>query len=347
MAIHNGAAASRSSTTRRRLIASSALWLAFGTVKSARGEKAAGRAVQCFLNGPADFSLAGPIVAGKLGLFNGAGLDLELVPGSSDAQAVDSVLANENAVGLTSAIAFLEARASGKPIVAFSASYVQSGGLFYARSNSRIYSPNDFEGKTVNYRRGTDTSLLYDLMLGNRNVNRSAIREVEEPLSINSLIEGKVDILPGHVGIEAREFARRGLAYATVDPRRFGVHLLGSVYFCAEKAIKQNRQTLVSLVQVISAGWEQAYQDYAVTVPMLLGSDFPKWELGYLKSAMDQQRDYVRPAAARPGDYDRSMWTDLYRVMLQMGVIKDTVDISRAVSFDILNDAHRPRSSLK
>lgn len=344
MAVHNGAAAGRPSPTRRRLIASSALWLAFGAVRSARGEKAAGRTVQCFLNGPADFSVAGPIVAGKLGRFAGASVDLELVPGTSDSQAIDSVLQNENAIGLASAIGFLGARASGKPIVAFSASYVQSGGLFYARANSRIYSPRDFEGKVANYRRGTDTALLFDLMLANSNVNRSTIREIEEPLSADALIEAKVDILPGHVGVEAREFAKRGLSYATIDPRRFGVHLLGSVYFCTEKTIRQNRQALVALVQAISAGWEQAYQDYSVTLPMLLGRDHAEWEFGYLRSAMDQQRDYVRPAAARVGDYDRQMWMDLYRVLLQMGIVKDTVDLSRAVSFDILNDAHRPRA---
>ena len=184
-------------------------------------------------NGPITPTAAGIIVAQADGLFAREGLTITLQAGRDDAEVAATVAADDHVIGQVTAYGFLKARTAGLPIVAFASSYATSSVELYALATTSLNVPADVAGKIISYKPDSDTGSVVEALIRTQQIPRSQIRMTETPASVEQLLAGRIDILPGRSEVEGEDL--RALKDSLPDPesrslrcsyRRLGVHRL-------------------------------------------------------------------------------------------------------------------------
>jgi len=62
---------------------------------------------------------------------------------------------------------------------------------------------------------------------------------------------------------------------------------------------------------------------------------------------LEQQRALLRPLGARFGEFDDIHWRSLQAILIQQRLLKEPLELSRAVTYDLLHDAYLPSGSLE
>jgi ABC-type nitrate/sulfonate/bicarbonate transport system substrate-binding protein len=295
------------------------------------------------LKGPFGPTCAGEMVAFRSGLFQGVGLNLVLEPGGADADPITSVVSGADTFGVVRGDRFLVARSKGAPIVAFAAGYLESPVGFYVLEKSGIHTPQDFIGKRVVRLAGQDTALIYDAMLAHLHISRSQIREAAKGADISELINGNVDVWPGHVGREAYALQQRGISFNVIYPSNYGIHVPGTVYFTSEKVIRDNPSLVQKFLNAVIAGWNMTYADYSKSVQLISAFDEKLLPPDRVLFELKAERDTILPLGRRFAEFDETQWKMLRTILINARLIhdEDSVDLSRAVAYDFLKEAYR------
>jgi ABC-type nitrate/sulfonate/bicarbonate transport system substrate-binding protein len=293
------------------------------------------------LDGPFDPSFAGEMVAERAGLFAGENLRIELRLGAPEADPIPRVSSGDDTIGIVGAERFLLARGAGMPLVAFAAAYLESPVLLYARETSGIRTPYDFAGKRIGHRAGGDTAIIYDAMMAKLQLPRGETREIPAGLDLAPLLRDEIDVWPGHVGAEAYALTQAGVAANVISPASYGVHVPGTVYFASEKTLRDNPSLVRRFLRAVIAGWQLAYDDDAASVPLIASFDPGTLTPDLVRFALAQQREFLRPLGARFGEFDDTHWRSLQDILVQQKLLKEPMDLSRAVTYDFLRDAYR------
>ena len=281
---------------------------------------------------------AGLIVANRAGLFDRAGLRVELRPQPSDAAVVAAVAAARADIGLARAESFLEARGEGVAIVSFAAGLVESPVTFYALRSSRIHTPLDLVGKRIAYAPGAESAIVYEAMLARLSIPRSRLTEIQAPPGAGPLLDGAVDLAPLG-GADELALRARGVLYATLKPAEFGVHKLGTVYFVSEKAMSEDREVVERFLKALIGGWDKAYDDGPASAAALAG--VLGLEQAQVLALMERQRPLLRPLAARFGEFERQQWRQTEDILVATQILSEPIDLSTAVDFGPLREVYR------
>ena len=284
---------------------------------------------------------AGEMLAARTGLFRREGLKVELREGADSEEAIAAVASGADAIGVARADSFLEARGKGSLIVAFAASFIESPVAFYALKKSTLRGAQDFAEMRIGLRAGDDTEVSFEALAAKLGLPRSTMREAAVGSDVSTLINGDVDVWPGHVGRDDYALASRGVEYIAVSPGSYGVHLPGSVYFASEQTVRERSQLLQSFLRSVIAGWQLAYANASISVPMIVSFDQKKMTPDSVRFALESQRDSVRPIAARFCEFDESHWRSLQEILLSQRLLDKPVDLSLAVTYQFLNEAYR------
>ena len=227
-------------------------------------------AVSLRLMSPFGPAYAGEMVATRSGLFEREGLSVALRSGHNDLDPIASVVNGADTFGITRADSFMSAREKGAPIVAFSASFIESDAVFFALKKSDLMTPQDFVGHRVGRRAGDDTETVYDALTKQFGLQRDQITEVPVANDLAMLIRGDVEVWPGHIGNEDYALDRQGVDYVVISPASYGVHLTGCVYFARDRTVVEEPRLVQHFLNGVIAGWNAAYQDYAISVPLIV-----------------------------------------------------------------------------
>jgi ABC-type nitrate/sulfonate/bicarbonate transport system substrate-binding protein len=302
---------------------------------------AAPSAVSLRLSGPFAPDFAGELVAARAGLFEREGLQVTIQAGSPADDPLQLVAAGTDTFGVTGADRFLAARAQGAPIVAFAAAYLESPVVFYVSDKSEIHTPRDFVGKRIGYQASQDTATIYQAMMVRLSLARSQVHEIRVGSDLTPFLTRAVDVWPGHVGTEAYALSHENVAYNVFGPGDYGVHVPGTVYFAHEKIARGQPGLVRRFLRAVLAGWDQTYADEAASAHVIASYDPATLNADLVRFRLDQQREFLRPFGARFGEFEDTHWRSLQDILLQQRVIKERVDLSKAVTFDFLHDVYR------
>ena len=286
------------------------------------------------------------MVAAQAGLFESEGLHIELKTGNDDADPVHMVSNGINSFGVAGAESFLAARAEGAPIVAFAAAYLETPVVFYVLEKSGIRTPNDFFGKRIGYRPGQDTAMIYQALMAKVLLSRSEVHEVQIGTDVTMLLNGAVDVWPGHVGVEAYGLKQNGVGYNVLTPAAHGVHVLGTAYFTTERTIREQPELVRRFLRAVIRGWELTYADEATSIPLIASYNPTMLTSELVRFELQQQREFLRPTGARFGEFEDTHWRSLQNILVQQKVIREPIDLSNAVTYDFLRDTYRRSGSL-
>jgi NitT/TauT family transport system substrate-binding protein len=298
------------------------------------------------LDGPFDPRFAGEMVAERSGLFEREGLRLDLKQGAFEADPVRRVSAGDDTIGVAGAERFLMARGAGAPIVAFAGAYLESPVLLYALEESGIRTPYDFAGKRIGYRRGGDTALIYDAMMAKLQLPRGETRELSVGSDPTPLMSGEIDVWPGHVGGDGFALKQAGVNANVISPASYGIHVPGTVYFTNEKIVRDEPSLVRRFLRAVIAGWQHAYENEAESVRVIVSFGTDGSTPDRVRFTLAQQRGFLRPLGARFGEFDDVHWRSLQDILVQEKLMKERVDISRAITYEFLRDAYRNTGAL-
>ncbi|WP_212259184.1 ABC transporter substrate-binding protein [Bradyrhizobium liaoningense] len=283
---------------------------------------------------------AGMILAVSDGLFTRVGLGLRVVAGSGDEEAIAAVAADENAIGVASAAAFLKARSQGLPIVAFAGCYAASPVEFFTLAPARLLQPSDLEGKRIGFKRGPELAAVFYEFVAKNSLAQSKLVPIESDEPLQDLLDRKIDVVLGRLDLEGQELARRNIEYKSLSPASYGVHAAGPVYFVHERALGK-RGGLERFITATAEGWNAAYADYDRTIPIIANTIDPPLSLSLIARLMDAQRVYLRPYGTRFGELDERRIRSLQTQLLRVRILQEPVDLTRAVNYDVLKAAYR------
>ena len=286
----------------------------------------------------------GTILAASDGLFTRAGLSVRVVAGSGDADAIGAVAVDENTIGIASAAAFLKARSEGLAIVAFAGCYATSPVEFFTLPDTTLLRPSDLEGKRIGYKRGPELSVVLYEFVAKNSLAQSKLLPIESEDPLQDLLDRRIDVLLGRLDIEGQELARRNIGYKTLSPASYGVRAAGPVYFVQERTLGK-RRSLEKFVIATAAGWNAAYADYERTIPIIANSIDTPLSRPLIARLMDAQRGFLRPYGTRFGELDERRIHVLHAQLLQRRLLQETVDLTRAVNYDILKEAYRSEAN--
>lgn len=298
-------------------------------------------AVSIQFNAPLGARFAGEIVAANTGLFREANIEATLKPGQDDVGAIASVVAGSALVGVVDPVSFLKARAAGQPIVAFAADYVENSTVFYTLDKANVRAPEDFVGKRVGRINDTRRTIFYDRLLSMRGISRSNVRETDKNVDVAGLLGNEIDVLPGRVGLEAYALKTAGASYRTVRLFDFGIHVPDLVYIASEKTVRDRPSLLVRLLESVIAGWTRTYTDTAQASRIVADKAGPGASIERAAFELGVQRDFVITVGRRIMEFDELQWKQLYRILVDARQLDEYFDLSRAVTYSIIKDAHR------
>ena len=296
------------------------------------------------LSGPFGSGFAGEMVALAAGLFAREGMIVTLRPGNTDTNSLSRVAAGEDVIGVAGAEQFLTMRAQGTPVVAFAAGFLKTTVEFYALERSGIRTPFDFVGRRIGYQPGQGTAIIYRAMMDRLQISRSKVQEIPVGIDVSPLLDGRVEVLPGHVGVEAYALTSKGISYNVVSPPDYGLHVPGTVYFTTERTIREHPDTVTRFLRAVIAGWELSYSDEQRSIPMIVAYDTAALSSDMVHFQLEHQRDGLRPYGTRFGETDESQWRLLQATLIQQGQIKEPINLTSAVTMAFLQDVYRSRS---
>lgn len=290
-----------------------------------------------------DYSAAGFYSAEINGHFAEQNLKVNLISGGfvdgGYVEPVDEVLEGNGDFGAVSADALLEARESGKPIVAIANMIQRSPSAIISLTSSNIQTPQDLIGKTV-AAAGGGATLRLNSMLKLQGIDPSEVNIIPRVTwGIDPLLNGEVDALVGWIineGVQVREAEQEANFMLLSD---YGVPDYSALIFTTEKMIQDKPEVVERFVRGFTAGLQDVIKD---------PQQAAEFTLRYNDTlVLDQQLrriqasiPLVQPAQTQVAMMDTGTWESIYHDLSNAGVLDDTFDVEKAYTLNFLNKVY-------
>lgn len=203
---------------------------------------------------------AGAVVAKERGFFP-ASWTVNIHAGGFEADSRRLVAAKSDDFGITSALELLQARSKGLALVAIAAIYQKSPVSMLALKESGIIRVEQFLGHVVGVKYGTNTHLMYRVMLSRAGVSEDQVETVPVKFSTLPLVEGQVAIFPSYYMTDPVNLEAAGVSVVTINPDDYGIACYGNVLFTREDVVEEHPELVQEFVDAYRRGWESAVAD--------------------------------------------------------------------------------------
>jgi ABC-type nitrate/sulfonate/bicarbonate transport system substrate-binding protein len=280
---------------------------------------------------------AGFYTAKEKGFYRDNNIDAILEPGGVDFPAVQMVSSGSDDFGVTGADQILLAREKGVPIVAVAVIYRKSPFCYFALKESGITNPQDFVGKNIGVKLGGNEELTYRAMMKRAGVDTKKVNEIPVKFDMSPLFTGQVVAWPGYSINEPIVAQEQGHEVNLIWPSDYGVNLYADTLFTTETMIRDKPDLVKRVIAATVKGWEYAiaHQDEAVKFT-LKQSD--KLKEAHESAMMKASVDLLKPDDKPIGWMDKAKWEEMQNLLLEVGFMKNALDVDKAFTAQFLGD---------
>jgi NitT/TauT family transport system substrate-binding protein len=275
-------------------------------------------------------------VAVEKGYFRDAGIDLEF-DYKYETDGVALVGSGELPFSLVSGEQVLLARAQGLPVQYVAAWYQQYPVSVVANSKAQVLIPQDLKGKKIGLPGlfGANyvglLAMLYEAGMSEKDVNLDAIGFNQ----VDLLASGQQDIIVGYTANEPIQLRARGVPVTEIRVSDY-VQLASNGILASEKVIQEDPELVRAFVGAFLKGLadtitdpQEAYQLSASHIPN--SADLDKdVQMQILETSVSEWK------ADRPGYSDPQAWENMQNVLLEMGLITEKTDLSKAYTNEFI-----------
>lgn len=278
---------------------------------------------------------AGFYYADKAGYYKESGLNVTLNPGGVDFPAIQMVAGGSDQFGISGGDQLLLAREKGIPVVAVATIYRKIPVVFFSLKESGITKPQQFIGKKVGVKLGTDIEQIYQAMLNNTGVDRNKIKEIPVKYDLTPLLTKQIDVWPGYAINEPLTVEEQGYTINIIYPGDYKVNLYADTLFTTEDMIKNKPEIVRKVVRATLKGWEQAIKnpDQAVAYTLQYSD---KLNRKHETKMMNTSIPFIKPDSRPLGYMDKAGWQSLQTLLLKQKFMKKPVNIDKAFTAHFL-----------
>ena len=283
---------------------------------------------------------AGFYMAKELGYYREAGLDVEILERDLDTSPVDQVVMGQAEFGVSSLA--MEGCLHGMPLVALAALSQHSPFVLLVPEHAGIRGVEDLVGRTI---RIANASLLFELeaMLAAVGIAPGEVALASLPQAVDLTGGNRGEAFFCHRGGLPVELEQRGIPFAMVHPRDYGVDNYGEILFTSRNLAQREPGLARAFREASLRGWIYVvhHMDEAVA----------RVQAGYAKGAgrerLDHEarivRDLVADGTTPIGFIDPHRWQDCMQVLARLRRLPLDKQFSDAVLFDTFITARAAR----
>lgn len=303
-----------------------------GCNRGASDRAAAPTKVQIRLQWYPTAQFAGMYLAKAKGYYKERGLDVELLPGGPNINAVTLVGNGTEPFGIWTADAILAAQSKGMPITIVAAIFRKDPNVLIVKADSPIKSPKDFVGKTITTVRGRATETLLLALLDKEGISTRNVKIEPFPFTIQSFLDGKVDVSAAYVYDHVYQARKHGQQVRLFNYSDYGLNFYSDCLIVNNDYLKKFPDVVKAVVQGTIQGWTEALAHPEEAVDAMVAVD-----KGLDRDAqlfmIKESEPLIRPAGdtaigvAHLGDIDK-----MADVLKKQGLLSGGFDSAR--SFD-------------
>jgi PAS domain S-box-containing protein len=267
------------------------------------------------------FQFAGYYAAQKMGYYQNAGLDVNIIPGDNDFGAADKVLAGTVDFGITDSQLLLEF-AKGKPVVALGAIFQHSPYVIISLVKNGIKVPSDLIGRK--FMAEDQGWAEVKAVVIKEGIDTNKISVVKYTGDIKDLMTGKAEAMTGYSSVEPFQFAQLGIPVTIIDPITYGIDFYGDLLFTSKKMVKDHPKLVADFRAASFKGWEYALThkrqmcDYILSLPGVR-------ERGVTKEALlfeaNEMKKLILPEIIEVGHMNEGRWEHILDVYKNLGMV--------------------------
>jgi NitT/TauT family transport system substrate-binding protein len=275
-------------------------------------------------------------VAVEKGYFKEAGIEIEF-DYKFETDGVALVGAGELPFAIVSGEQVLLARAQGLPVTYIAAWYQQYPVSVIARSELGVIVPQDLKGKKIGL-----PGLFGANYIGLRALlNAGELTEEDVTLDaigfnqVELMAAGEQDIIVGYAANEPLQLRAQGIAVTEIRVADYA-QLAANGLLASEKVITENPELVHAFVSAFLRGLEdtladpdQAFQLSESHIP-----NFSELDAAVQKQVLTTSIEQWK--TDRPGYSDPQAWENMQDVLLEMGLISEPLDLSKAFTNEFI-----------
>ncbi|MBA7675760.1 Riboflavin-binding protein RibY [subsurface metagenome] len=284
---------------------------------------------------------AGDMVALKEGIFEKNKLDVTVHEGGLNLDPIKLVASGSDQFGLAGAEQIMLARSQGIPLVCIAVVYQYSPVAFVSKKGSGIETPQDFEGRKVGVKPGTDIMPIYEALLKKAGIDRSKIEEIQVQFSLIPFLEDQVDVHPTYVTNEPLTLDQMGVEYIVIDPKDYGVDAYGMCYFTTEEMINEHPDVVERYLKSVLEGWSWSLEnkDEATTVVLSFNEKLDSTVQRKMFDAIEPL--LLNAPEGKIGWMERERWEATQQVYLDVGMLEQPVDLDSVFTTKFLEKIYK------
>jgi len=288
----------------------------------------------------ANLPFVGVYVAQQQGFFLEENLTVNIEHSAGQGQHLQLLAAGKIQVTTQDAAVLLKRRADpGLPLVSIALIGQHGQQAYAALTDSGIYSPKDWEGRTVGYKGIPPPDL--QAILAAAGVDGDKVALVNVGFDPRLLTEGKVDVYPVYKSNEPYMIRSWGYELILWEAEDFGVPNLGLTYVTSDDILQNNPEMLTRFLRAALRGIDYARLHPEEAVQAVLAYAGPETDADHMRFMLESElQDAISPLTEQHGLGWQTLaqWQDL-AAMLQQYDALPPVDVEKAFTNDILKAA--------
>ncbi len=264
------------------------------------------------------------------------GLDLEVKAGSDQLDPIKLVLSGESQFGVASADRIIQSNEQGADLVVIGVANYKSPTCYLSKKEKNINTIKDFEGKKVGVLTGTNTEVIYRILIKKNSLDKTKLKEVEAPFDLGTFVNGAYDIRPAFVYDEPVSLDQQNIPYNLLKPEDYGVNFLGTVYFCKRGLIEKNPELVKAFVQSIKQGWQKTFQNPNHAIELLYKYD-SNIDKGREEKSLAKALEYFKGENDSLLYASQKTWESMANDLKEMGFVKD-FNFEKTVNYKFLKN---------
>ncbi len=274
------------------------------------------------------FQFAGYYAAVDQGYYAKEGLDVEMTTPENNVYPVESVLMGRAQYGVT-ASDLVQARASGKPVVALAAIFQHSPIVLLSRRDQNLIYLSDYIGKTIMGNEGV--FLEIKAMFLKEGIDLSQIQFLSRYGSVDQLIDGEVDATADYVTDQPFLLRVRGIKPRIIQPIDYGIDFYGDILFTTEKELQNYPMRAAAFHRASLRGWEYAIEHVDEMISLILAMPGVR-EQGKTQELLAfeaaQTIDLIQPKLVELGHMNPARWERIAQTYAEFGLIQKNVSLA-------------------
>lgn len=279
-------------------------------------------------------SVVGALYAESHGLFDKAGLEVQVKPGGPERDAIRELELGYADFGEASADQVLRARAKGAPVVVIAQLFqVNPLQWMYRPAEMQIEKLADLQGKVIGVTFGGNDESIMRTLLAEAGIKDSDVRLFSVRYDYTPFYRHQVQLWPVYRNAQgpliAAQLQKAKEQTAFFNPAQFGVKFVANSVVTSSRTLAERPELVKRFLAALLLGWQQALdpknQEQAIKTLETYDRDTPRPILG---EQLKITRELIQPNPALAiGTIDEKGWQQTERIMRSQKLLSQAIDL--------------------